>query len=119
MFLFTEEAGSFLLSSNPPTACPLTAVVLVCVGVLLPEFGFPFHVGSGPDGVLGVQLLQLLEKHTSELVWFLCIEYVKQFLPLTFPELVTEVVQLIAAQQVLLLDFLQCNMQLLDLQDQC
>ena len=119
MSLFTEEAGFFLLiSSNPPTACSLTAVVLVCVGVLLPEFGFPFHVGSGPDGVLGVQLLQLLEKHISELVWFLCIEYVKQFLPLTFPELVTEVVQLIAAQQVFLLDFLQCNMQLLDLQDQ-
>ena len=114
MFLFTEEAGFFLLSSNPPTACPLTAVVLVCVGVLLPEFGFPFHVGSGPDGVFGVELLQLLEKHISELVRFLFVESGQQFLPLALSKLMTEIVELIASQEVLLLDLLQCNMELLD-----
>ena len=118
MFLFTEEAGFFLLSSNPPTACPLTAVVLVCVGVLLPGFGFPFHVGPGPDGVFGVELLQLLEKHISELVRFLFVESGQQFLPLALSKLMTEIVELIASQEVLLLDLLQCNMELLDFQDQ-
>ena len=119
MFLFTEEAGFFLLiSSNPPTACSLTAVVLVCVGVLLPRIGFPFHIGSGPNGVFGVELLQLLEKHISELVRFLFVESGQQFLPLALSKLMTEIVELIASQEVLLLDLLQCNMELLDFQDQ-
>ena len=60
--------------------------------MLVPGFGLLFHIGSGPDSVFGVQLLELLEKHISELVWFLCMESVQQFLPLAFPELVTEVV---------------------------
>ena len=86
--------------------------------VLVPGFGLLFHIGSGPDSVFGVQLFELPEKHFLELVWCLCIESAQQFLALAFPELVTDVEKLVAAQEVLLPDLLQCNMQLLDLKDQ-
>ena len=85
---------------------------------MVPGFGLLFHIGSGPDSVFGVQPFEPPEKHFLELVWVLLKESVQQFLPLAFPELVTEVVKLVAAQEVLLPDLLQCNMQLLDLKDQ-
>ena len=68
-----------------------------------------FHIGSRPDGVFGIQLLKLLEKDISELVRVFFIESVHQFLSLVFPKLVTQIVKFIAAQEVLLLDLLQCN----------
>ena len=84
---FTLTEGTFLSTSvNSPIAGFLTGCIMG------PGMWFLFHIGSGPDGVFGEQLLELLEKHISELVWFLCIESVQQFLPLAFPELVTEVV---------------------------
>ena len=36
-----------------------------------------FHIGSGPDGVFGVQLLKLPEKDISELVRVFCIESIQ------------------------------------------
>ena len=106
------EGANCPLGCNPQVASSSTGHLIV------PKFGLLLHIGPGPDGVFGVQLLKLLEKDISELIRFLCIESVQQFLTLVVSELMTEVVQLIAAKKVLLLDLLQGNIELLDLQDQ-
>ena len=106
---FTLADVTWLSASVNPQIAGFSSLGITGTGMRL-----LFHIGSGPNGVFGVELLQLLEKHISELVRFLCVESVQQFLPLALSKLMTEIVELIASQEVLLLDLLQCNMELLD-----
>ena len=87
VFLFTNHAIQWLFHRNSEMASPWPAGHM-----LVPRFGLLLHIGSGPDGVFGVQLLKLLEKDISELIRLLCIESVQQFLTLVVSELMTEVV---------------------------
>ena len=81
---FTLADVTWLSASVNPQIAGFSSLGITGTGMRL-----LFHIGSGPDGVFGVQLLKLPEKDISELVRVFFIESVHQFLSLVFPELVT------------------------------